>query len=229
MLDAIGVGSVDDLFAEIPAELRLGRDLELPRGTVGDRVLRSPRVARGAQRRRRLRALLPRRRHVRPLRAGDRRRDHPALGVPDPVHALPARGLPGRAPGDVRVPDRDLGADAPAGRERLPLRGAVVGGLGRLPGDRRHRAPPPGRLAGPPSAQPRDASHLRARLRRRGGRGRASRAGSRTPASSRRRSTPTPPPCSSRTRTSSARSRTSRPSRRGQAGGRADRRRRSTR
>ena len=32
MLDAIGVGSIDDLFAEIPAELRLGRPLDLPSG-----------------------------------------------------------------------------------------------------------------------------------------------------------------------------------------------------
>jgi glycine dehydrogenase subunit 1 len=32
MLDAIGVGSVDDLFAQIPAELRLAGELELPAG-----------------------------------------------------------------------------------------------------------------------------------------------------------------------------------------------------
>ncbi|NLT06951.1 MAG: aminomethyl-transferring glycine dehydrogenase subunit GcvPA [Solirubrobacterales bacterium] len=32
MLDAIGVGSVDDLFAEIPESVRLGRPLDLPAG-----------------------------------------------------------------------------------------------------------------------------------------------------------------------------------------------------
>ena len=32
MLDAIGVGSVDELFEDIPEELRLGRALELPDG-----------------------------------------------------------------------------------------------------------------------------------------------------------------------------------------------------
>jgi glycine dehydrogenase subunit 1 len=32
MLDAIGVGSIDELFAEIPAELRLDRPLDLPPG-----------------------------------------------------------------------------------------------------------------------------------------------------------------------------------------------------
>ena len=32
MLEAIGVGSIDDLFAEIPADLRLARPLDLPPG-----------------------------------------------------------------------------------------------------------------------------------------------------------------------------------------------------
>jgi glycine dehydrogenase subunit 1 len=32
MLDSIGVGSIDELFAEIPADLRLGRPLDLPPG-----------------------------------------------------------------------------------------------------------------------------------------------------------------------------------------------------
>ena len=60
---------------------------------------------------RRGRADVPRRRDVRPLRPGDRRHAHVALGVPDAVHALPARDLAGRAAGDVRVPDGDLRAD----------------------------------------------------------------------------------------------------------------------
>ena len=88
-----------------------------------------------AQRRRRGAGLLRRRRDVRPLRAGDRRRDHPALRVPHPLHALPAGDLPGRAAGDVRVPDGDVGADRAAGLQRRPLRGALLGRLGRLPGD----------------------------------------------------------------------------------------------
>src|SRR5437763_7864167 len=32
MLDAIGAGSIDELFAEIPADVRLDRELELPAG-----------------------------------------------------------------------------------------------------------------------------------------------------------------------------------------------------
>ena len=190
--------------------LRLDRAARPAAGPLGDRVLRPPGGARGAQRPRRRRALLPRRGDVRPLRAGDRRRDHPALGVPHPVHALPAGGLAGRPPGDVRVPDRDLGAQRAAGRQRLALRGALVGGLGRLPGDRRDRAPArsSSRAASIPTAARRSAP-TRAASAPRWSRS-ASTAGSPTPPRSPTRSTPTPPPCSSRTRTSSARSRTSR-------------------
>ena len=142
--------------------------------------------------------------------AGDRRRDHPALRVPDPVHAVPARGLAGRAAGDVRVPDRDLGAHRAAGRQRLAVRGPVLGRLGRLPGARRHQAPPPRRLARRCTRTPRDArTYARgfgAEVVEVGLDGR----GHRRRASSRPRSTTTPPRSSSRTRTSSARSRTSR-------------------
>jgi glycine dehydrogenase subunit 1 len=38
MLDAIGVGSVDDLFAEIPEGVRLGRELDLPPGRAEQEV-----------------------------------------------------------------------------------------------------------------------------------------------------------------------------------------------
>ena len=100
-----------------------------------------------AQRERRERDHLPRRRDVRPLRPGDRRLDHAAVRVPDPVHALPARDLAGHSPGDVRVPDRDLGADRPAGRQRGAVRDAVVGRLGRLSGAQRDGPRPVPRLA----------------------------------------------------------------------------------
>ena len=58
----------------------------------------------------------------------------PALGVPHALHAVPAGDLAGHPPGDVRVPDRDLGADRDAGLERVAVRGAVVGRGGRVPG-----------------------------------------------------------------------------------------------
>ena len=83
----------------------------------------------GAQRLGRGRDHLPRRRHVRPLRPVAGRRAALALGVPDPVHAVPARGLAGDAAGHVRVPDRDQRADRPAGLERDAVRGAVGGRL----------------------------------------------------------------------------------------------------
>ena len=61
----IGVGSIDDLFATIPAEYRLERDLDVPRqhGRVGDRR----HFARCVAERRRLHQL-PRRRRLSPLR-----------------------------------------------------------------------------------------------------------------------------------------------------------------
>ena len=135
----------------------------------------------------------------------------PALRVPDPVHALPARDLPGRPAGDVRVPDGDLRADRAAGLQRRRS----------TRGPRRWPRPATWR-----SARPRDArfvvsrgvhphsretlAHLRRGLRRRGGRGRRWTAASPTRRARPRPSTTRPRRSSSRTRTSSARSRTSR-------------------
>ena len=62
-----------------------------------------------------------------------------ALGVPHPLHPLPAGDLPGRPAGDVRVPDGDLRAHRPAGLERLGLRGALGGRRGRLSGQAAQR------------------------------------------------------------------------------------------
>ena len=132
-------------------------------------------LARRAERRRGFRALLPRRRDVRPLRAGDRRRDPLALGVPDALHAVPARGLAGRPAGDVRVPDLHVGADRAAGLERVDVRGPLVGRVGRLP--RAGRAEGAHAGSSSPAASTRTAAQtlddLRPRLRRQGRRGRA--------------------------------------------------------
>ena len=174
MLAAIGVESVDELFEQIPEPLRLDRPLDLPAGMSEAEVYErlAELAARNADAEEQVCFL------------GAGMYDHyvPAIvdaitqrsRVPDPVHALPARDLPGRPAGDVRVPDGDVGADRAAGLQRRPLRGPVLGGLGRLPGDRREQgAPPLRRLPRRPSAQPRDARHLRCRLRRRDRRGRA--------------------------------------------------------
>ena len=109
--------------------------------------LRPPARPRRAQRLHRGRAVLPRRRHVRPLRPRDRRHAHVALGVPHAVHAVPARGLPGRAAGDVRVPDGDLRAHGAARGQRVGLRRAERRRLRRLPGAARERPHPLRRLA----------------------------------------------------------------------------------
>ena len=60
MLEAIGVGSVDELFADIPAALRLGRALDLPAGRSEQEVYAHLRDARRPQRVRRGRDQLPR-------------------------------------------------------------------------------------------------------------------------------------------------------------------------
>ena len=88
-------------------------------GQAGAGGLHAAARPRRAQRLDRGRDLVPRRGHVRPLRPEPDRLDPQPLGVPDALHALPARDLAGRAAGDVRVPDRDLRADRPAGLQRL--------------------------------------------------------------------------------------------------------------
>ena len=80
-----------------------------------------------------------------------------ALGVPDAVHALPARDQPGRAAGDVRVPDRDLRADRPAGLQRVGLRGPERGRRRRLARAHAHQEDALPGLRGPAPALPRDA------------------------------------------------------------------------
>ncbi len=212
MLAAIGVGSrAGDLRPPDPrgacvwAASSSCRD-GLPEQEVFEHLREL--AARNTQRRRR--AQLPRRRHVRPLRARADRHADGALGVPHALHALPARDLPGRAAGDVRVPDRDLRADRPAGLERLDLRGPLGGRRRRLPGKaaQRPRAPRRQRRAAPAHDRRRCAPTPTATTWR-SSRCRCATA-SPTPTPGRRRSTPTPAPRSSPSRTSTAPSRTPR-------------------
>ena len=157
MLEAIGASSIDELFEDIPEGVRLGRALELPDGKPETEVYD------------RLSALASRNAHAEAETSflGAGMYDHyvPAivdaiiepLRVPHAVHAVPARDLPGRAPGDVRVPDGDVGADRAAGLERRALRRPVGGRLRRVPGDRRDGPDEAGRLARRPPPQPRVA------------------------------------------------------------------------
>src|SRR6185312_10299422 len=138
---------------------------------VGAGGVRPPAATGGAQPACRRRGHLSRRRDVRPLRAGADRLDLAAVRVPDAVHAVPARDLAGRPSGDVRVPDRDLGADRPAGGQCVPVRGAVVGGLRGVPGEARQRALEVRGVARRSSALAGDALDLLGRVRVDGRRG----------------------------------------------------------
>ena len=122
MLAAIGVSSVDELFEQIPPGVRFGRELDVPPALAEAELVRhlEELAARNVAHRRG--ALVPRRRHLRPLRPGGRRRRPLARRVPDGVHAVPAGDEPGRAAGDLRVPDRDLRADGDGRLERVRLR-----------------------------------------------------------------------------------------------------------
>ena len=205
MLDAIGVGSIEELFSDIPAGLRLGRAARVRRGAVRAGGARRAQGAGGAQRVVRGRGVVPGRGHVRPLRTGAGRIDHRALGVPDPVHAVSARDLTGRAAGDVRVPNRDLRADRPAGLQRFGVRRSERGCRRRLRGQARQRPRQVRRLPRGASTCARGAGHACSRL---GLGDRRGPAGRRRHAAARARPTTSARWCSPN-RTSSARSRTS--------------------
>ena len=114
--------SIDELFADIPAG-----GAARPRARPAARACRSRRSTTSCARWRR--ATSSAEDEVTFLGAG--MYDHyvpalidsilAALGVPHAVHAVPAGDLPGRAAGDVRVPDRDL-ASSPG----LPVSNASV-------------------------------------------------------------------------------------------------------
>ena len=111
MLDAIGVGSLEELFADIPQGCACSASSTCPTGSPSRRSTSTWRRWR--------RATATPTSEVTFLGAG--MYDHYVPALIDtllsrsefltPVHALPAGDLPGRAAGDVRVPDRDLGAD----------------------------------------------------------------------------------------------------------------------
>ena len=181
MLAAIGVETVDELFRDIPPGVRFGRELDVPPALTEAELQRHLEELAGEERRRR--GLLPRRRHLRPLRAGGRRRRAAARRAPDRVHAVPARDEPGRAAGDLRVPDRDLRAHRHGRLERLRLR-RDDGRRRRLLRreardgpleDRRHRGDEPAGAAGREDVR----AGLRARGRRGAARGRRHRPGAR--------------------------------------------------
>ncbi len=168
MLAAVGAASVDDLFADIPARPAPGARPRPAGRLLGERgrggaAERWP-AANSAGRRP---AVLSRRRRLRPLRAGRRRRRHVALGVPDRLHALPARAQPGRPAVHLRVPDGHLRDHRPGRQQRVALRRRHGRRRGRLSGARPHRAGQGRGLARRASRVPAGALHGDGRLRRR--------------------------------------------------------------
>ena len=75
MLAAIGADSIDELFADLPEGVRLGRPLDLPEGKPEQEVYGYLRDLAAQNVSAEDEVDVPRRRHVRPLRAGADRLD----------------------------------------------------------------------------------------------------------------------------------------------------------
>ena len=132
MLSTIGVGSLDELFADIPEALRFDGRLDIPPPVGESDLLRemSEMASRNATADRELQFL------------GGGTYDHYVPACVDtitsrsefrrPTRRTSPRSAQGTLTGDLRVPDRDLRADRPRRRERVGLRrrdGLRRGGL----------------------------------------------------------------------------------------------------
>ena len=97
MLEAIGVASLDELFAQIPPELRLKRELDIPPALSEIELTAHMAELAGKERRGRAEGLLSRRRQLRSFHAGGGRLRRLARRVLHVVHALSARSQPGKS------------------------------------------------------------------------------------------------------------------------------------
>ena len=164
MLAFLGLDSLDELFAVVPEALRLQRGLELADGVGEPDVLAHLEGLRRPQPGSvRPTGVLRRGRRLRPRDpSGDPGTGRP-LRVRDLLHALPARGGPGRPPGRLRVPDHGGPTGRAAGGQRLPLRrGQRRRRSGEPRGGRLRAADGVGVGRDPPPLAP-DARHLRPR------------------------------------------------------------------
>ena len=213
LLAAIGVSSMDDLFATVPQR-------GLPPGAAGPAAARlrdrgAP--GDGADRRAEREPLgvdvVPRRGPLLPPHAGLRLAAPLAGRVPDRVHAVPARGLAGDAHGDLGVPDAHGPPHRAGRRERLDVRGGLGLRRGRPDGRAPHEEEDEGRrLEGDPPrvpALPPDVPRELPLHDRRGARRRGRRDGPGGSRGGRGRRRPSPSPSS--LRTSSASSKAGRP------------------
>ena len=105
MLEAIGVSSVDALFEQVPARVRLQRDLDIPPALSEPDLIAHLAALAGQDADPSTFAVF--------LGAGVYRHFSPSLvdqlllavGVLHGLHAVPAGDLAGHAAGDLRVPD----------------------------------------------------------------------------------------------------------------------------
>ena len=142
MLASIGVESIDELFAMVPPELRLGRPLDVP-PALGELELTAHLSALAARNDLgRAGRLLSRRRQLRPFHSGGRRFRRLAQRIYHVLHALPGRSQPGQPPGPLRVPDADHAIDRHGRVQFQPLRRRQRGGRGGAHGHERHAARP---------------------------------------------------------------------------------------
>ena len=121
MLRAIGAASTDELFQDIPVDVRHPH-LDLPPGMSEPEVIRHLQAL-GQQNRNVLEMpSFPRRRLLQPLHSQHRECSHPARRVPDELHALPARTFPRHLAGHVRVSKHGLPAHRHGRGEREYVR-----------------------------------------------------------------------------------------------------------
>ena len=154
MLAAVGVASLDELFASIPEEVRFAGRLDLPEPAAEADVLRELAALAGRNR--------PAGELVSFLGAGIYDTYVPAVvdavtsrsEFLTVVHALPGRAQPGRAAGDLRVPDGDLRADRARREQRLDVRRRHGAGRGRHPRGRPRQPAAAARSSSPAACTP---------------------------------------------------------------------------
>ncbi len=137
MLKAIGVRSVDDLFAPIPAEYRLTRDLNVPSQMAESEIVdwfkqRAKENGDGYTSFLGAGAYF----HYRPVVIDALVQRGEFLTV---LHAVPGRVRAGHAAGHLRISDDDLGTHRHGPGERLHVRRFDRRGRGRHDGRPRHR------------------------------------------------------------------------------------------
>ena len=101
MLKAVGVGTVEELLDQVPADLLRDEPLDVP-PPMSEFELTA---------------------HMKDLAASNAGAAYRIQGrVPHGIHALSAGGEPGNPSGDIRVPVHDLRVDRYGGVERFTLR-----------------------------------------------------------------------------------------------------------